>query len=550
MGGSQDVNSPVELGTKLKDQEKTPPVPGVPLWGGFLLPSVGDLLFVLLLLSLTIGVLAPRLLGDAGTGWHIRNGELILHAGSITRADPFSATMTGQPWYAWEWLYDVAIAAIHGWAGLNGVVFFTALVMASSFTLTYRLAIRRGAVLPIAMILLILAVGASAIHLFARPHVCSWLLAVIWFELLDSAESAADPGTTRRLFWLPVLMMLWANLHGGFVLGFALCGIYLVAGLLRLWQAKDSAERKRTRDWLRRISSVSAISFLAGLVNPFGYKLYLHVYQYLSDRYLMNHIDEFRSPDFHGEAQQCFAALLLIAMVAVAVAGRKLRTSQLLVVIFAVYSGLYASRNLPVSALLLTLILAPLLSQELEGTAKDASMTVRAQRLFSGISAFSERMKRMEARFRGHLWPALAVLAGLVVCAHQGKLGSRQLMNAHFDGRRFPVAAVNLIKQRGIREPLFSEDYWGGYLIYRLYPQNRVLVDDRHDLYGDAFLRRYLAIIHVEPGWEAALKDLNPNWVLLPRESTLTSILKEMPQWKVIYEDGNATFFESVKVEN
>jgi len=137
------------------------------------------------------------------------------------------------------------------------------------------------------------------------------------------------------------------------------------------------------------------------------------------------------------------------------------------------------------------------------------------------------------------------VIGGLFLVAQQGRLGSNQIMQAHFDAKRFPVAAVNAIQQRGIREPIFSEDYWGGYLIYRLYPQNRVFVDDRHDFYGDVFLKRYLKIIHVEPGWEAALKEINPNYVLLTKDSTLTNILKEVPQWKVVYEDETATLFEN-----
>jgi hypothetical protein len=153
-------------------------------------------------------------------------------------------------------------------------------------------------------------------------------------------------------------------------------------------------------------------------------------------------------------------------------------------------------------------------------------------------------MARAEAGLRGHLWPVLGVAAGLFVCAQHGVLGSHQMMNAHFDAQRFPVAAVNLIQQRGIREPIFSEDYWGGYLIYRLYPQNRVFVDDRHDFYGDDFLKGYLKIIDVEPGWDAALKETNPTWILLARNSTLTNILKEIPEWKVIYEDKTATLFQ------
>ena len=543
MAPGGDLNPSAELGTKSSSSQKFARSSASPVWIRFLLPSVTDLLFILLLFSLTIGALAPRLLGDAGTGWHIRNGDLILQTGAITRSDPFSATRNGERWYAWEWLFDAAIARIHQWAGLNGVVFFAALIIATAFTLTFSFSLRRGGSLLITLFLLVLALGASAIHLFARPHVVSWVLAVIWFQLLDSAED--DPLNRRRLLWLPVLMVLWVNVHGGFVLGFALCGVYLVAGLVSLWRAKDFAERQRVREWLARLGGVSAVSFLVGLVNPFGYKLYTHVYQYLSDRFLMNHIDEFRSPDFHGLAQQCFAALLLIAIVTVALAGRKLRSAELLVLIFAVYSGLYASRNLPVSSLLMTLILAPLLSQALTNGAEDSSIPNQTRRALSAIDAFSERMARMQAGLRGHLWPAVAVIGGLLLVAQHGRLGADQLMHAQFDAKRFPVAAVDAIQQRGLRAPIFSEDYWGGYLIYRLYPQNRVFVDDRHDFYGDAFLKRYLKIIHVEPGWEPALKEINPKYVLLTKESTLTNILKEVPQWKVVYEDETATLFES-----
>ena len=129
------------------------------------------------------------MLRDAGTGWHIRNGQLMLQTHSITRVDPFSATMSGQPWYAWEWLYDVLIAAIHHVFGLNGVVFYTAAVMAVTFVLVFHLAMRRGGSLPITFFLLVLSLGASAVHFLARPHVLSWLFTVIWFELLDSAAS-------------------------------------------------------------------------------------------------------------------------------------------------------------------------------------------------------------------------------------------------------------------------------------------------------------------------------------------------------------------------
>src|ERR1700677_3142962 len=82
-----------------------------PAWMRFLLPSVGDLIFAALLGLLVFTNLSVRLLGDAGIGWHIRTGQLILASHAIPRVDPFSSTMAGHPWFAWEWLYDV----LAGW---------------------------------------------------------------------------------------------------------------------------------------------------------------------------------------------------------------------------------------------------------------------------------------------------------------------------------------------------------------------------------------------------------------------------------------------------
>ena len=537
---SQSVEGRVSLATQIR----TPPY-----WFRFLIPSVADLIFIVLLIALMCGALAPRLLKDGGTGWHIRDGQQILLTHSITRTDTFSYTMRGQPWFAWEWLYDVVIAAIHQWLGLNGIVFFTAVVIAATFALVLRLALHREGNLPVAVILMMLAVGASTIHFFARPHVVSWLLIIIWFQLLDSSETAletaADAKQDRRLLWLPVIMLLWANLHGGFLLGIALCGIYLIAGLIRYFSNKE--DRQKIGRWLKRLVVATLLSLLASFINPYGYKLHVHIYQYLSNRFLMNHIDEFLSPNFHGVAQQCFAALLLITVAAVATKRQKLRLSHLLVMIFAAYSGLYASRNLPVSSILLTMIVAPIMSASIFDTDALQRMTSRLRALILRGNAFAARMTDMELRFRGHLWPALALLLGLLVCIQHGRLGGRQVMEAQFDAKRFPVQAVEVIAQRGIQDPIFAPDYWGGYLIYRFFPNPRVFVDDRHDLYGERFLKDYLNVMHVQTGWEKFLNERQVQWILAPGEGSLANILKETPAWKVIYEDNTAILFQRAK---
>jgi hypothetical protein len=122
-------------------------------------------------------------------------------------------------------------------------------------------------------------------------------------------------------------------------------------------------------------------------------------------------------------------------------------------------------------------------------------------------------------------------------------MGSTRLIEAHFDSKRFPVQAVDVIESRGVRDPIFSLDSWGGYLIYRLYPETTVFVDDRHDLYGAEFLKDYLRAIRVTPDWDTMLNSRRVNLVLVPAESSLANILKETQGWTIQYEDKVAVLF-------
>jgi hypothetical protein len=512
----------------------------LPVWAGFFIPSVCDLLFVLLLVALTWGPLTKGLLGDAGIGWHIRTGELILKAHSIPRVDPFSSTMNGQPWYGWEWAYDAVVGALHDTAGLSGVVLFTALVIALTFALVLRRMLTQGANLPVAVIMLLLAVAASTIHFLARPHVLSWLLTVIWFGVLDGFE--AD-GQTRRLLWLPVLTLLWVNLHGGFLVGFFLLGIYLVSALIVGLASRSTEDRETAlrRAWI--LGVIGIVSFLVTFANPYGYKLHVHIYQYLTDRFLMDHIDEFLSPNFHGLAQKCFAGIVLLVVVGLGAARKRVGLSHLLVVLFAIYTGLYAARNIPVSSILLVLIVASQLAAVVKEMAGSREASESLRRAMARLDSFGARMAELDSSLRGHLWPALTVLLALWTCGHQGRVGGARVMDARFDDKRMPVRAVEFLAQGRNGEPVFCPDRWGGYVIYRLYPQMPVVVDDRHDLYGADFLKRYLKVVHGEPGWEEALAGMHPGWVLVPGESPLESLLTEARGWRAVYRDDTAVLF-------
>jgi hypothetical protein len=507
-------------------------------WYHFFAPSAADVLFATLLLALSGGAVGSLLLRDGDTGWHIRNGELILRAHALTRIDPFSSTMNGRPWYDWEWLYDVLVAAVHHALGLNGVVFFTAALAASVFALVLHLALRRGGNIPISLALSMLALVASTVHLLARPHIVSWLFAAIWFDWLDSASTGKQ---NNRLFWLPAVMVLWVNLHSGFLLGLLLLGVYLVGGAIEHATAAGGGERSGR--WLQQLGLVTLLSLLASLINPFGYRLYIHVFEYLSNSFLMNRITEFLSPNFHGGGGLGFIALLSVSILVLAGSRQKISCSQWLVVLFALSSGLYAARNLPVSSILLTLIVAPLASTVVGEAGMAPQLAPRIRRFCAYLQSFADRMGALELNFRSHFWLMLGCALGLWICLHGGKLGSIRYMHADFDRQRFPVESAQIIADRQVHEPIFCPDAWGGYLIYRLYPQTKVVVDDRHDLYGERFFKNYLKVVQVEPDWEPVLNGMQVNWVVAPANSALATIMKVTPPWTIVHQDATSVLF-------
>jgi len=206
------------------------------------------------------------------------------------------------------------------------------------------------------------------------------------------------------------------------------------------------------------------------------------------------------------------------------------------------------------------LIIGPMLWENFALLADKPGAWQWVRRCTVRISSFSGRMGAQEMQLRGHLWPVVSVALAFAICLHGGWLGSRQLVKAEFDPKKMPVAAVSFLQKefegkQPSTEPVFSTDAWGGYLIYRMNgrrmnpermdPERKVVVDDRHDLYGSGRIRQYLILTQAEPGWQSVLKEWRIRTALLPTDSTLANLLRELPRdWRVAYEDKVAVVFE------
>src|SRR4030067_1954041 len=192
------------------------------------LPSISDVIFILIL-AIVLSV-KGNILGDADTGYHIRAGEYILKNLKIPHYDIFSFTTPPIPWTAHEWLSDVILALIHKGSGLSGLVVAMTIVIASAYTVLLKFLRSSGINIIVAALVVALAAGASTIHWLARPHIFSLLLTLIWYIVLDTYQSKKR----NYLYLLPLLMVLWVNLHGGFIAGFMLLAVYITGNLLKV----------------------------------------------------------------------------------------------------------------------------------------------------------------------------------------------------------------------------------------------------------------------------------------------------------------------------
>jgi hypothetical protein len=202
--------------------------------------------------------------------------------------------------------------------------------------------------------------------------------------------------------------------------------------------------------------------------------------------------------------------------------------------------------------MLLVLVAGPVLRENIVALADKPTAWHWLRNIVARVSNFSDRMTAQETQCRGHLWPLVISSFALAICLQGGWLGSRQLIHSEFDPEKMPVAGVNFLQDEARSEgrlkqgqpPVFSTDSWGGYLIYRMYPERKVVVDDRHDLYGSDRVRQYLTLTQGEAGWQKVLKDWKIQTALLPADATLTNLLRELPQeWREGYGDKVAVVF-------
>jgi hypothetical protein len=317
------------------------------------------------------------------------------------------------------------------------------------------------------------------------------------------------------LYLVPLIACVWANMHGSFLMGPGILFIYAVGS----WLTKQESIR---------FAAASLASLAATFVNPYGWHLHEHVFTYLNNDYLMDHIAEFRSYSFHTPGAIYVELFLFIAVLGTLALLKQRAFGPALLAFGLLHISLYSARHLPTAAVLLLPLCVAALSREAKDWPK-----LRA------FFAYSERLESIDARVWGVVPVVLVLalaLAGVDGLARSGRVG--------FDPAIFPVRAAEFLEKQNIAGRIFTRDQWGGYLIYRFNGRTKVFLDGRSDFYGQQLLETYAQVVDVKPGWNAVLTQYGVRVVLISPDHALASALKLSPAWKQVYGDSVAAVFE------
>ena len=502
--------------------------PGLAWW----LPDVGLAVSILTLFyCLLVYDGSRRLFRDSDSGWHIRTGEAILAGAGFPRADPYSFSRAGEPWFAWEWAADVSMGIAHRMAGLWGVALLYAVAIAAATWLWFQLHWAAGGNFFIACLLASPMLSTVNLHWLARPHVIGWLFllgAILYLE------TAAGRGRLRRQAPAIVLFCaLWANFHASFFLAPLLALVHAAGCLLgpMIWDLDRAAEWRRAR-WF---AGAAALAALASLLNPYGWRLHQHLFAYLTNRELLQRVAEFQSFNFH--APGTFQILVVVAVAAVggvlALGQRKLAQALLTAGLLAL--ALRSARGLPVAAL----ALLPLAN----GAITEALRNWRDPRPALGkrldaFLAYSDRLRALDCGRNG--WAAALVALVLAFLWLQSPAVAAR---AGFPPDEFPVEAAAAVEKLPPDARLLAPDKFGGYLIYRFAGRRKVFFDGRSDFYGSDFMKQYVRLVEVRPGWKEQVDAWKFTHALLPTDYSLAAGL-EQAGWRRIWRDPTAVLLE------
>jgi hypothetical protein len=321
-------------------------------------------------------------------------------------------------------------------------------------------------------------------------------------------------------------VLVWANFHGGFIIAFLFLGIaVLVDGVRWLFDRDNTEARVRAL----RIALISVASAVAGLVNPHGIALYAYSWRTQTSAVQQAFITEWQSPDFHSLSMRGVEAMMILLFIGLAIRRGRFTAFQVLVAVAGLVLALQSVRHIAVFVAAATPLLAWAWGPVLAG------VWHRSRGLVSRLSP-----RPQEALAATALFAAVVTVAALV--SLRVLLGHQAASTVE----NFPSGAADYLDSHPMTGTRMFSDYgWGGYMIYRFYPDpnRRVFIFGEADLMGDTIMNEYADVVGLKSDWLDILNRHNVDYVVYDPNTALTSALATQPNWHQVYGDRVAVIF-------
>lgn len=452
-----------------------------------------------------------RPMEDPDYWWHVKTGELIIQNRQIPLFDTYSFTATGKPWIAHEWLSELFMFLLHDAGGIIlSTIIFSVLILAA-FWLTILRIEDKSNLYAVGGSLLLGAILSTPV-LWPRPQIFSILYSSIFLVLLDRYIKT---GKIANLFPLPVIMLFWVNQHGAFIVGLGVIGIFIVSrlvdALIRVIQQKSNPKEIIDKPlWTLILAFITCT--LVTLVNPNGIRILFYPFQTINDASLQQFNQEWASPDFHERTWIPLAVMYLSLIGFGLKSKRSISTTNILLVLVFGFMALSALKHVALFAL--------------------AAIPVLAEQI-STVILFKEDQSHQDRIVKPF---SFVVLLGTIFVFVNALVQFEQKQEI-VTRTRFPVDAVNYMTENQINGRLFNSYNWGGYMIWNLFPQYKVYIDGRCDMYGAEFVTHYVDIYFAKPGWEESLDKEEIDYVLVEQGTYISSALQQTQEWQLMYED-------------
>jgi hypothetical protein len=489
---------------------------------GRFIPSLYQVALAAVLGAVLVVALAPRL--DTDFWWHLKVGQYISVHHVVPAHDFMSFTLAGHAWTDHEWLAELLLYGLFRIAGLWGPITFFAVVILATFSLVYLRMAQQRVNRVLALFLVAAAFIASSASWGPRIQMMTLLFLAAYAAILERYDQTRN---RRLLLLFPVIMLLWTNVHGGFVLGLVVLIITLAGEWLNrtthrpgAWGAAD----------LRALGWALAGSVAVTMINPNGVRQLLYPLTFVLPNPYTNLIQESASPNFHMPVIMVFELMLLALIASAFIGRRRLNWTHLLLVLAFTHLAFSQVRNVAVWAV----VISPLVAYYLQG------LGPVLHDLFPGVRYRRRPVGGVAASILNLVLVLLVALAYAVEGTHF--VNAAALRQAETDN--FPRGAVQYLDRHSLPSRVFVSYGWGGYLLWHVFPRYRDFMDSRADtLYTARILDAYLAAYDASPDWQTVLRSYRVETVLVERTAPLAQVLARSAAWRPRYRDGLAVLY-------